>query len=333
MRVVALLFVFLASAARGCRVQMAAEQVRGSAHEHRQVSNSAEHATVSSYSTDRLEQLQQGGGRALEPNKFAAFAALLLGFNNPAVMGRVGGRSVSSSAAPRSPRSVAMSSSKDDLIATSDELHANKDVDGLFDMLKEADTSDDDLAWRIARAYHDKAEEVVGNDEERERLLKAGFAIADAARERSGDGYSLKWYGILLGRLGDFLPTKEKVANSYKIKEALDESADKLPEDYSVRTALGQWCYKVAGIGFIERNAAKVLFGAPPKSSYEEALDYMLASYKLRPSKKAALFAGLCCQKLKKSEEANTWFQKCLDLPGTGEADADADRQAKEAMR
>mmetsp|Transcript_93099 Transcript_93099/g.146292 ORF Transcript_93099/g.146292 Transcript_93099/m.146292 type:complete len:311 (+) Transcript_93099:55-987(+) len=217
---------------------------------------------------------------------------------------------------------------KQNLIQVTDELHAKSDVDAYFDMLQAADESDSDIAWRMARAYHDKAMEISDKDE-RERLLRKGVGIAENACESFGDGYSLKWYGILLGRLGDFLSTNDKVKNSFKIKETLDASAAKLPEDSTVKTALGQWCFKVASISFVERQAAKLLFGGPPTSSYEEALEYLLASHKLRPSKKAALYAGLCYQKLKKKDEAKTWFQACLDLPSSGQDDAELDAQAK----
>jgi len=216
-----------------------------------------------------------------------------------------------------------------DLIEKTDQLHLSGNVDEYFNILKDADTSDKNLAWRIARAYHDKAEEAVGNDAEREQLLRKGTEVAEAAREEFGDGLSLKWYGILLGRMGDFLPTKEKVANSYKIKESLEAAASQLPEDRTVQTALGQWCYKVAGIGFVERQAAKVLFGKPPQSSYEEALNFFLKSYELSPSKKASYFAGMCYKQLKKKTEANEWLNKCLSIASVGEADVELDKQAK----
>lgn len=223
----------------------------------------------------------------------------------------------------------------DTLVEEADRLHAAKEVDALFDLLAGADASDDELAWRIARAHHDKAEDLVGDDARKEQLLREGLSIAEAAKERGagGNGYVLKWYAILLGRLGDFLPTKEKVANSYKIKDSLEASAALLPEDASVQTALGQWCFKVAGISFIERNAAKLLFGKPPQSSYAEALGFLEASYKLRPNKKAALFAGLCQDKLKDRAASHTWFERCLELEGSGEADAELDRQAKAALK
>ena len=227
----------------------------------------------------------------------------------------------------------------DALIEEADALHSAKKIDAVFDLLAGADVTDDELAWRTARAYHDKAEEITADDPVRERLLREGLAVAEAVKERSAGastashGYALKWYAILLGRLGDYLPTKEKVANSYKIKEALEASAALLPEDSSVQTGLGQWCYKVAGISFIERNAAKLLFGQPPASSYAEALSYLEASYALKANKKAALFAGLCQAKLKDKAAAREWLQRCLELDSVGEADRELDRQAQAALK
>ena len=121
--------------------------------------------------------------------------------------------------------------------------------------------------------------------------------------------------------------------SSYKIKDSLVAAAAKLPEDSSVQTALGQWSLKVAGISWVERQAAKVLFGSPPESSYEEALGYFERSHAIRPSKKAALQAGLAQQKLGKKSEAADWFKLCVDLPGSGEADAELDRQAKAELK
>ena len=82
-------------------------------------------------------------------------------------------------------------------------------------------------------------------------------------------------------------------------------------------------------VSWVERNAAKLLFGAPPESSYDEALSFMLKSHEIRPSKKASLFAALCYDKLKQKDKATEWAAVCLDLPSFGEADADIDAQAK----
>lgn len=219
------------------------------------------------------------------------------------------------------------------LIMRADALHAKGDAIGAFEILQNADTSQDEVAWRAARAHHDLAEESAGDAARREQLLRDGLAIADAARARAPScGPAIKWYAITLGRLGDYLPTKEKVANSFEIKNSLEAAAALLPADASVQTALGQWCFKVAGISWVERNAAKLLFGTPPESSYEEALAFLEASHGIRPSKKASLLAAQSHANLKQAERSEEWFRICLDLPSVGQADAEADDAARKAL-
>lgn len=230
-----------------------------------------------------------------------------------------------SAAAERTPASS--------MINTADELHADKQVRQLFELLKDADASDDNLAWRMARAHHDMAEESVGDTARREQLLREGLTIAEASQVRCRSGPALKWYAILLGRLGDYLPKEEKIANSFIVKETLEAAAALLPEDSSIQTALGQWCFKVAGISWIERNIAKALFGAPPESTYEEALGFFEASDSIRPSKKASYFAGQSCAKLKRGGDAQTWYTKCIELPSSGEADAELNKQAQAELK
>jgi len=247
------------------------------------------------------------------------------------------GRAAPESAAPEvaAPEAAAEAAAPEALalIGEADALHAAKKPVELFALLKDADTNDVEVAWRVARAHHDMAEEEP-DKAVREQLVRDGLAVAEGALESVPDsGLALKWFAILLGRLGDFLPTKEKVANSYKIKDALVTAAELLPEDASVQTAIGQWCLKVAGISWVERNAAKLLFGSPPESSYEEALGFFEKSHAIRPSKKAALQAGQACDKLSRGTDAKGWYQIALDLPSAGAADEEIDKQAQAALR
>ena len=65
----------------------------------------------------------------------------------------------------------------------------------------------------------------------------------------------------------------------------------------------GSWCFKVAGISWVERSAAS---GSPPEASFEEALGFAERSYELRASKKAALLAQ-CYDKLNQRAEKKEW--------------------------
>ncbi|EOD12366.1 regulator of microtubule dynamics [Emiliania huxleyi CCMP1516] len=168
-------------------------------------------------------------------------------------------------------------------IAALDELHTSKSYETLYEHLAARDDAAElHLAWRFARAHHDLADSLPEADKGRkEALLRAGLAVAEAAlaRAEEGDAESAlchkaprrDWVGILLGALGTYLPTKEKVANSFRIRDALQTAAEMRPADGSVQLALGEWCFKVAGIGWVEANAAKLLFGQAPESTYAEA--------------------------------------------------------------
>ncbi|KAJ1453842.1 hypothetical protein M885DRAFT_566954 [Pelagophyceae sp. CCMP2097] len=133
-------------------------------------------------------------------------------------------------------------------------------------------TSERDVTveWQTARAYYDAGELL--DDKNRETYFRAGLASAEAAVALEPDGgLSNKWFAILLGSLGDFLSTKEKVKNSSVIKQALDKASAELPDDATVLKALGQWAFKVASISFLERQVAKAIFGTPPTSTFKEA--------------------------------------------------------------
>ena len=68
--------------------------------------------------------------------------------------------------------------------------------------------------------------------------LEAAKRAAALAPE---DGLCQKWLGVMLGSAGDFQSPKEKIKNSYAIKEALDAAWRLRPEDGTVALALGQW--------------------------------------------------------------------------------------------
>lgn len=216
------------------------------------------------------------------------------------------------------------------LIELADQLHAAKAFQEVFDLLEVADTSADTaVAWRLARAYHDLAD--LRPAAEREGLLRAGLDVARAALEQAEPAsldwaFSHKWVAIVLGALGEFVATKEKVANSFAIKESLELASRKLTDDSSVQLALGEWCFKVATISWIEKNAAKMLFGQAPVSSLDEALGFYERSWEIRPSKKAAYKLGLIHSKQGEPERARQWFEAALGIAPAGDVDAELDR-------
>ena len=112
-------------------------------------------------------------------------------------------------------------------------------------------------------------------------------AAERAAALAPENGLAQKWLGVMLGSVGDFQTTKEKIQNSYKVREALDAAYLLRPDDATVALALGQWCLKVAGVSFVERGLARAIFGgSPPEATYAEALKFFRSAQELKPASK-----------------------------------------------
>lgn len=56
----------------------------------------------------------------------------------------------------------------------------------------------------------------------------------------------------------------------------MDEALKETPEDRTLLHLHGRWCYNVAELSWMERKLASALFGEPPKSNYDEALESFL---------------------------------------------------------
>jgi len=189
-----------------------------------------------------------------------------------------------------------------DVLLEIDELHRTKQyIEALrrLDELVEDGESSAEVLWRLARVCCDLSDKA-SNDIEKEKFVRKGLAAAETAVKNDPEsGLASKWYGIMLGLVADFESVKVKIKNSQKIKDALDHANQKLPNDPTVKLALGQWSLKLAGIGFIERQVAKTFFAAPPQASYKDALHFFEESHALKPSPRTSSLIKLTKKKIR----------------------------------
>jgi hypothetical protein len=203
-------------------------------------------------------------------------------------------------AAPEAPEAPA---EKADPVAAFDAAHAAGGFEELLVSLRDASRAASELdaavEWRYARACLDVAD--ARGDATREGLVREGLEAARrSAALAPADGLAQKWLGIMLGSVGDYETTKEKLGNSYAIKDALDVAWAARPDDATVALALGQWCLKVAGVSFVERGLARAIFGgSPPTATFAEALAYFQRADKLRPAPKTKALIKLVQKKMK----------------------------------
>ena len=107
------------------------------------------------------------------------------------------------------------------------------------------------------------------------------------------------------------------------------------PSDPILPHILGVWCYHVASLSWVMRQAATALFGAPPTSTYEEALQFLTQSDALGVARgkqlmTTRLMAAKTCYAMSRLEEAKGWLLKSAEVqPGPGEDEDATEQQAQ----
>jgi len=203
------------------------------------------------------------------------------------------------------------------LVKQAEELHAASNFQGVFDLLRpQQETSKDiEVLWRLARAYYDLSDQSTDTTFQKKQL-ESGLELTERLVKDYADHWaSHKWHAIMLATIGDLLSTKERIANSFKIRDHALKSLEIKTGDSTVLHLMGRWCMGVASIGWIERKVASALFGTPPSSSYEEALEFFVKASEIENTIRNSICAGDCCVQLKKRKEAHTWYQTAADLP------------------
>lgn len=223
--------------------------------------------------------------------------------------------------------------SVEEIVKTSDELHGKLDVKGNYELLTksfEGGAQHPDIMWRYGRSCYDVAQESTDKNE-RHELIKKALELVKAAVAAQPDNFAAhKWHGIVLSSYGDFIPTKEKIANAYVIRDEFKRATELNPGDSTALHCLGKWCYGVMQISWIERQAASLLFGTPPTSTYEESEKYFMASHKIAPAEAYNLLAlGDVNYQQKKYPQAKQWYELAAGCPVVTE---NSKRMQKEAL-
>ena len=77
---------------------------------------------------------------------------------------------------------------------------------------------------------------------------------------------------IALGRSSLNKGGKEKIATAKEIKKYVDIALKNDPQNFKAWHVLGRWNYELSNLNFIERTAAKLLYGSIPFGSVQEAI-------------------------------------------------------------
>jgi len=223
----------------------------------------------------------------------------------------------------------------DSIIQEADALYDKANFVELFDfMQRNAEDAgcaqSDEFLWRYARAQYEKSNLIEKKADKKAAIEEALVTVKKALQLNEENFAVQKWCGILTSELGNYLTLKEKIQNSYVIRQYFDKAVELNPTDPTSRHLIGMWCFTFAELSWMEKKVAGALFAAPPDSSYQEALVHFEKAEALEPGfyKKNRFMVARCHHAMGNKDKARAWFLAVKDIEVKTSEDAKLDEQA-----
>lgn len=192
-----------------------------------------------------------------------------------------------------------------------------------------------EVLWKLARAYFDVADQDEKNIELQKANIYPGFEHAKKCIEIApnvAEGH--QYYSILIGRIGEIEGTKQKIENSYAVREHTLKAIELDPDNDSNYHVMGRWHFALADLSWVERKIASVIYATPPVASFEKAVEFFSKAHKLKPDDiRHLLWLGKSYAKLDQDNKARDALKKALVLPADSDADKNMQQEAQELLK
>lgn len=184
---------------------------------------------------------------------------------------------------------------------------------------------DEELLWRMARAVFLAAclaERKKDKETQKKRLFEAEELCNKAIEKNANCFDAHKWMAMILGKVSDFVSTKERIEKGKEIKNHLEVAIGLKPDEAYLYHVYGRWCLEVAKLSWVERNIAKLVFGTPPEATNEDALQNFKRGEELKQNWKVNdFYVAKALIELKKYKEAVEYLDKAISLPNETDED------------
>lgn len=138
---------------------------------------------------------------------------------------------------------------------------------------------------------------------------------------------------ITLGKMLPYMPTKEQISASPRIKESVDKALQLDPNSDTAWHILGRWHRVLADVNTVKRALAKVLYGGLPKGSNEEAERAMKKAIELNPNRLMHYIElGRIYAQMGRTDEARQFINKGLAMPDTEKDDPETKQRGRETL-
>ena len=190
-----------------------------------------------------------------------------------------------------------------------------------------------DLLVRIARQYRYLMTDATDTKEK----LRLGHIAMDYSERAAACGPkdcdAQLAPAITLGKMLPYLPTKEQVSASPRIKESVDKALAIDPKNDNAWHILGRWNRVLAEISGAKRFLAGLVYGQLPKGSYEEAERDMKKAIAINPHRLMHYIElGRIYAQTGRTEEAKELINKGLGMPDAEKDDPETKQRGRETL-
>jgi tetratricopeptide (TPR) repeat protein len=224
--------------------------------------------------------------------------------------------------------------------AAGDRAYASHDFEAAIAAWRpalDADSTSYPLLVRLARATTDRGTRA-RFDGDKPRAVQAFDQGAAAARRATklepgrADGHLE--LAVALGSVALYKGGKSKLQLAREIKAEVDRALELDPSLHRGHHVLARWHREVAGLSFLERNAARLFGGVPEGASRDAAVTHFERAIALAPDyANHHLELGRTYLELKLRSKARAELEKALACPLKSPFDADYKAEARMLLR
>jgi tetratricopeptide (TPR) repeat protein len=186
---------------------------------------------------------------------------------------------------------------------------------------------------RIARQYRHLMADAT-DDEEKLRLSRLALDYSvRAAALAPNDSEAQLAVAITLGKMLPLESKKEQVANSRRIKIAVDKALKLDPQNDLAWFVLGRWHQGYAELSGVRRKLGEMLYGKLPESTYADAAHCFEKAIAANPHRLIHYIElGRCYAQMGRTAEARELIEKGLAMPDVGKDDPDIKERGRETL-
>ena len=191
-----------------------------------------------------------------------------------------------------------------------------------------------ELLVRIARQYRHLMSDT-SSKKEKLRLGNISLEFAQrAATLAPKDAEAQLSPAISYGKMLPYMGSKEQVAASPKIKEAVDRTLQLNPKNDNAWHILGRWNRVLADINPVKRMLAGALYGNLPVTTYEAAEKCLLKAIALNPNRiMHHIELGRIYAAMGRKEDARKVVEKGLSMPNKEKDDPEMKTIGQELLK